>query len=98
MTEDLKSRFANRVRVMPAIHIPAEGEPPILAKPAKRSVQRRFSINTPVTDRHYTLLVRLSEHFRQKHGRSWRQNATVEIALEALARQEGVAIPDDPIG
>ncbi|MBS0244910.1 MAG: hypothetical protein JSS20_22285, partial [Proteobacteria bacterium] len=63
MTQDLKARFVNRGRPMPAIHIPAENEPPIPAKPEKRSVSRPFSINTPVTNAHYTLLVRLTEHF-----------------------------------
>lgn len=95
MSQDLKNRFANRTRIMPPIHIAAEGEPPIPAKPERRSVQRPFSINTPVTNQHYTLLVRLTEHFRQKHGRSWRQNATVEMALEALAREEGIVMLDD---
>jgi hypothetical protein len=91
MNMPVTNRFKNRV--MPSIHIPSEDEPPIRAKPERRSVQRPFSINTPVTNDHYTLLVRLTEHFRQTHGRSWRQNATVEMALEALARQEGIPLP-----
>jgi hypothetical protein len=84
-------RLAERhrtARPMPSLTLAREGEPAVpVSRPAKRSAERRKSINTPLSDHAIDLLDRMTHHLRKQHGRKWRLNSTVEAALEALARE-----------
>lgn len=91
MTQSPAERLAQRhrtTRPMPMISVPREGEPAVaISRPARRSPKRPHIINTALSDEAHTLLEQITLHFRKQHGRSWRQNTTIEEALTVLARQ-----------
>lgn len=92
MIDTPAARLAARksTRPMPSIVIPGEGQPAVRIG-SKRSAKRPHVINTPVSDRTHKLIDDLTHHFRQIHGRGWRINTTVERAVDALAREVGLA-------
>jgi hypothetical protein len=98
MTDSPAARLAARksTRPMPAIVLPREDQP-ALRIGNKRSVKRPHVINTPISDRSHKLLDDLTLHFRQRHGRGWRLNSTIEHALDLLAREVGLAHPDHTV-
>ncbi|MEQ1717545.1 MAG: hypothetical protein ABL907_16470 [Hyphomicrobium sp.] len=65
-----------------------EGAPAVAVGRTKksRSPARPEIINTSLTTRHYQLLEELTAGLRRSHGRGWRHNDTLELALETLAR------------
>jgi hypothetical protein len=70
------------------ISVPREGEPAIpVSHSTRRSPKRPHAINTSISAEAHNLLEQLTMHFRNQHGRSWRQNTTIETALTALAGQ-----------
>jgi hypothetical protein len=85
--EKLRSR-----RPMPDLSVrklAPEGQPAVSIGPAKkaRSEARPEIINTSLTTRHYHLLEDLTARLRRSRGRRWRQNDTLECALELLDRE-----------
>ena len=91
MSQSPAERLAQRhrtTRPMPVISVPREGQPAVpIALPSRRSPKRPHIINTAISAEAHNLLEQLTLHFRGQHGRSWRQNTTIETALTALAGQ-----------
>ena len=87
MSQSAAERLAQRrtTRPMPSFTVAREGEPAVSVTKTQHSQKRRNQINTPITDDAYAHLELLTSHLRSQHGRSWRQNSTIELALSTLA-------------
>lgn len=91
MTQTAAEKLRSR-RPMPDLSnrgLAREGQPAVSVgrQRQRRSEARPCSINSPITPRHMQLLERMTMRLRAERGRSWRQNDTVEMAIDALARE-----------
>src|SRR5579871_662012 len=91
MSQSPAERLAQRLRTtrpMPTITVPREHEPALpISQTPKRAANRPHHINTTMTAEAHSMLEKLTHHFRQQYGRSWRINNTLESALLALTNQ-----------
>lgn len=94
MEETPAARLAARKsnRPLPPLIVPQEGKPALEIGKRRHagthSVERPRSLNTPITNRHFELIDKITQHFRAKHGRNgWKMNRTIELAVEELARK-----------
>lgn len=96
MEQSPAERLAARrtmTRPMPAIVAPPEGRPALQVRKG-RSVERPRNLNTPITDRTFELIDNITRHYKNEHGRTWRMNMTIELAVEDLARKLGLVHGD----